>query len=418
MDLSKILGVPAAEASTPAESTCLDASAFRAEVRAFLDEHATAEIIEAGRKTTSHFPPFEATMKWHRLLYRKGWSAIDWPVEYGGTGWSAVQKRIFREECLRKGVPALFPHGLRMVGPVLMKFGTPEQKTRYLPRILAGEDFWTQGYSEPNAGSDLASLQCRAVVDGDDYVINGTKTWTTYAHYANRMFMLVRTSTQGKPQEGITFLLLEAVDLPGMEVQTIIGLDGVPEQCTVFFEDVRVPRTSRLGEENKGWTVAKYLLEFERGGEGNFGPSLVYEFHRVCELAARTSDGHGGRLIDDPVFRHRLTELEVEIMSADAAERRAATIKKGDPAAMPMASMIKIIVMETEQRITELGIEASGLSVLPWQLAALEVGSGVAPIGDEQALTILPKYLNERAATIFGGSNEIQRGIIARSLLS
>lgn len=225
---------------------------FRAEVAEFLDSAPTPEIREAGRKTTSVFAPFEQTMAWHRILYERGWAAPDWPVEHGGPGWTMEQRHVFAEEYHRRDLPPLLPNGLRMVGPLLMEVGTPEQQERYLPRILAGEDYWTQGYSEPDAGSDLAALRTTAVADGDDYVINGTKTWTTLAHKANRMFMLVRTSREGRKQQGITFLLLDRMDYPGMEVRPITALDGLPEQCEVFFTDVRVPQSGRVGAEGDG----------------------------------------------------------------------------------------------------------------------------------------------------------------------
>ena len=245
---------------------------FREEVRAFLDESLTPEILEAGRKTTSVFAPVKEAMAWQRLLHAKGWAAPHWPKEYGGTGWSVGQRAVFAEELVRAEAPPLIPMGLQMCGPCLIGFGTEEQKAHYLPRILSGEDVWCQGYSEPGAGSDLASLKTFAESDGDDYVINGTKIWTTYAHHANRMFLLVRTRRDGKPQAGITFLLLD-MNTPGITVEPIVGLDEVPEQCQVFFDNVRVPKRNRVGEENDGWTVAKYLLTFERGGQ-DYAPAL------------------------------------------------------------------------------------------------------------------------------------------------
>jgi alkylation response protein AidB-like acyl-CoA dehydrogenase len=224
-------------------SLTLDERAFQDEVRAFLDETLTPELRAAGRLATSVFSEPEFNLPWQRKLHARGWAAPGWPTEYGGAGWGELKRAIFAAECARAGAPSLSPMGLRMVGPCLMGHGTDEQKAFFLPRILSGEDYWCQGYSEPGAGSDLASLQLRADSDGDDYVLNGSKIWTTQAHHANRMFCLVRTRFEGKPQQGITFLLLE-----------------------VFFDNVRVPKTGRVGEENQGWTVAKYLLEFGRGG--------------------------------------------------------------------------------------------------------------------------------------------------------
>ncbi|WP_328188482.1 acyl-CoA dehydrogenase family protein [Marinobacter sp. OP 3.4] len=393
-------------------------AAFRLKVRRFIEQNADEEVLEAGRKTTSFFPPFDAVMKWHRILHSQGWSAIRWPEEYGGTGWDVPRQLIFEEECRRAGVPLLLPQGISMVGPAIIHYGTDEQKRRHLPGILSGKDFWAQGYSEPNAGSDLASLKCRADRDGDHYVINGSKTWTTYAHHANRLFLLVRTGgSAGKPQQGISFFLIEDLTNPGIEIRPIIGLDGVPEQCDVFFTDVRVPVDCCLGEENDGWSVAKYLLEHERGGGTSFATTFRHELALIRRLAGRTGDGFGGVLADDPVFQDRFIRLSLEVDTLEATEEVFADMEKGSPQSGPMSSMIKITSMETLQRITELGIDVAGTPSLALQLAALTVGSGVEPIGDDDALTLMPKYLNNRAASIFGGSNEIQRNIIAKSLL-
>ncbi|PKQ09522.1 MAG: acyl-CoA dehydrogenase, partial [Alphaproteobacteria bacterium HGW-Alphaproteobacteria-12] len=272
---------------------------FREDVCAFLDENLTPDLREAGRLTTSAFTDKAWNLAWHKILYKKGWAAPGWPKDYGGTGWSDMQKYIWASECARYGTPHLSPMGLRMCGPMLMKFGTEAQKNFYLPRILSGEDYWCQGYSEPGSGSDLASLQLKAVSDGEDYVLNGTKIWTTHAHFANRMFCLVRTDGSGKPQQGITFLLLD-MDTPGIKVEPIITLAGDHEVNQVFFDDVRVPKTNRVGEENDGWTVAKYLLEFERGGA--FAAALGVGVEKIREVAAGERGGDGKRLIDDAGF--------------------------------------------------------------------------------------------------------------------
>ena len=285
----------------PSEATEL--AVFRDEVREFLATHADDEILEAGRKTTSFFPPFEQVMKWHRILHSRGWSAIRWPREYGGTGWDTPRQLIFEEECRAKGVPLLLPQSIGMVGPAIIHYGTEEQKQRHLPGIVSGEDFWAQGYSEPNAGSDLVALKCRAVREGDHYVINGSKTWTTYAHHANRMFLLVRTSTEGRPQQGISFFLLDRLDQEGIDIHPMRGLDGVPEQCDVFFTNVRVPLDSCLGAENDGWSVAKYLFEHESGGGTSFATTFRHELALIRGLAGRSGDGFGAVLADDPVFQ-------------------------------------------------------------------------------------------------------------------
>jgi alkylation response protein AidB-like acyl-CoA dehydrogenase len=295
---------------------------FRQEVAAFLDSAPTPAIREAGRKTTSVFAPFDEAMEWHRVLHKKGWSAPAWPREYGGTGWSVEQRFIFAEEYRKRDLPSLLPNGLVMVGPLLIELGDEAQKKKYLPGILSGEDYWTQGYSEPNAGSDLASLSCSAVSDGDDYIINGSKIWTTLAHRANRMFMLVRTSRTGKKQEGITFLLLERTDYPGMEIRPIIGLDGFPEQCEVFFDNVRVPKSGRVGAENDGWTVAKALLKHERGGSAA-SPDLVRRLEQIRFAAQDARSPFGGALADDPVFQRDLGELTADVASYQHFEKLA-----------------------------------------------------------------------------------------------
>lgn len=381
--------------------------AFRAEVAQFLDTAPTPEIREAGRKTTSVFAPFEQVMAWHRILHGRGWAAPSWPVEYGGTGWSVAQQYVFAQEYQRRGLPPLLPNGLKMIGPLLMDLGTPEQKAAHLPGILSGEDYWTQGYSEPGAGSDLASLQCSAVPDGDDYIINGSKIWTTLAHRANRMFMLVRTSNEGRKQQGITFLLLDRFDQPGLTVRPIVGLDGVPEQCEVFFDNVRVPQSGRVGAENDGWSVAKHLLTHERGGAAANSPALRERLHAIRRSA--------GPLVQDPVFQRDLGELEAEVASYEHFEKLAISGHPivGDPA---YPSLNKVMSSELTQRISTLMTRVAGLDGLVDQREALVVGSATAALGDDLALVAMPYYLNSRAASIYAGTNEVQRDLIARSL--
>jgi len=389
-------------------------AAFRDEVRAFLDEHLTPELKEAGSLTTSVFTDKEWNLKWQKILYKKGWVAPNWPVEYGGTGWNDMQKYIWASECARYGTPHLSPMGLRMCAPVLMKYGTQEQKDFYLPRILAGEDYWCQGYSEPGSGSDLASLQLKAVSDGDHYVLNGTKIWTTHAHFANRMFCLVRTDASGKPQQGITFLLLD-MDTPGIKVEPIITLAGEHEVNQVFFDDVRVPKTNRVGEENDGWTVAKYLLEFERGGA--YAAALAVGAEKVRSIASEEHADTGERLIDDPAFRTKLSEAEIAVKAMEVTEHRvmAEIAAKGNPG--PASSMLKTRGTEMTQAIDELAVEAIAFYANVEQKDARAPGSNVEPIGPDYAMTAVPKYLNNRAASIYGGSNEIQRGIMAKLVL-
>ncbi len=393
-----------------------DLHAFRVEVRAFLHEALTDEMREAARKSTSVFTPFAPCMDWHRALARKGWAAPRWPAEHGGAGWSDAQTAIFDEECQAAGAPNLLPHNIKMIGPLLIDLGTEEQKRRHLPGILSGEDFWCQGYSEPGAGSDLASLKCAAVREGDHYVLNGSKIWTTYAHHANRMFLLVRTRTEGKPQAGITFLLIDDMTTPGIEVRPIIALDGFPEQCEVFFSGARVPVSNVVGEENAGWTVAKHLLIYERGG-GAPAPSLRRKLADLHAAAAARDDGFGRTLADDPAFQERWGLLAAEVESLDHLHRVNSPRHGGemDPA---YPSMMKTLTADLGQAIATLMIETAGVEGLPRQLEALEVGSGAPPLSSDFDLLAMPFWLNARATTIYAGSNEIQRDLIARRVLS
>lgn len=382
--------------------------AFRDEVRAFLDEALTPELREAGRRQTSVFVDPRHSMPWQKLLHAKGWVAPSWPVEYGGAGWTDMQRYIFQAECARAGAPGLAPMGLRMVAPAIMGYGTPEQKAYYLPRILSGEDYWCQGYSEPGSGSDLASLQLRATSDGDDYVLDGSKIWTTHAQFANRMFCLVRTKFEGKPQAGITFLLLD-MNTPGITVKPIITLAGDHEVNQVFFDAVRVPKSGRLGAENDGWTVAKYLLEFERGGGSSAG--LKVSLGRLRAIGAAE-----GRL-DDPAWRRRLAEAEIAVEAIEFTEHRVMSELAAGGAPGPASSMLKTQGTEAMQRIDELAVDAVGSWAAVEQREAREAGSNVEPIGPEHALLAMPRYLNDRAASIYGGSNEIQRNIMAALVL-
>jgi acyl-CoA dehydrogenase len=381
--------------------------AFRAEVRAFLDENLTPELRAAGAGLTSVFCEPRYSLPWQRILHARGWAAPSWPKQYGGPGWSEVQRAIFAAECARAGAPSLAPMGLKMVGPVIMGYGTPEQKAHYLPRILSGEDYWCQGYSEPGSGSDLASLQLRAVSDGDDYVLSGSKIWTTHAQFANRMFCLVRTSAEGKPQQGITFLLLE-MDSPGITVKPIITLAGEHEVNQVFFDNVRVPKANRVGEENQGWTVAKYLLEFERGGGS--APGLQVGVARAQRIAEAANG-------NDAAHRRRLAEAEIAITAIDMSERMVLSALAGGKNPGPASSMLKINGTEAMQRLDEISIAALGPHAGVHQPQAREPGSNVEAIGPREGLVAMPRYLNNRAASIYGGSNEIQRDIIARLVL-
>lgn len=368
-----------------------DLSAFRAEVRTFLAESLTPELAWAGRRVTSVFAHPDHSTAWQKILTTKGWGAIDWPVEYGGTGWSPMQKYVFSAECARAGTPSLLPQGLKMVAPVLMHYGSDEQKAFFLPRILSGEHYWCQGFSEPGSGSDLASLKLKATRDGDDYILNGSKIWTTHAHFANWMFALVRTSNEGKPQAGISFVLIDMAT-PGLKVDPIISLAGEHELNQVFFDNVRVPVANRLGEENDGWSVAKYLLTFERGGR--YAPGLFASLARL-----------EGEASDDPVLRERLRREAVTLEALEALELK--SIGASGAKAGLYASVLKVQGTEAAQRIDVLACEIAGL-------AGWAVADGQSP---DLLATALPRYLNGRAATIYAGSNEIQRDLIARAVL-
>ncbi|HVK82366.1 MAG TPA: acyl-CoA dehydrogenase family protein, partial [Verrucomicrobiae bacterium] len=294
---------------------------FRDEVRAFLNDNLTPELAAGGRSATSVFCDPQYSLPWQRILHARGWAAPTWPKDFGGPGWSEMQRYIFAEECARAGAPNLAPMGLRMVGPCIMHHGTPEQRAYYLPRILSGEDYWCQGYSEPGAGSDLANLRTRAESDGDHYVINGSKIWTTHAHFANMMFGLVRTDFDAKAQKGITFLLIN-MKAPGITIRPIINLAGEHELNEVFFDNVRVPKANRIGAENDGWTVAKYLLEFERGG--SFAPALRVCLKRI-RAAARAESEFGPPLLEDSAFEARLAGAEIKVEAIQVTEHRVAS---------------------------------------------------------------------------------------------
>ena len=366
-------------------------TAFRDEVRAFLDTNLPDDIRRATARATSVFIDPAISLPWQRILHEKGWAAPDWPAEFGGPGWSEIERYIFAAECARAGAPNLAPMGLKMVAPVIMHYGSPEQRSHYLPRILSGADYWCQGFSEPGAGSDLAALQLRAVPHGSDYILNGSKIWTTHAHFANRMFALVRTANEGKPQAGISFLLLD-METPGITVEPIRTLAGDHEFNQVFFDDVRVPQTNRLGSENEGWSVAKHLLTFERGGK--YAPGLIGRLH-----------GLRARANLDPVLRAQIDREAVTLKALQALELKAMRGVGGSAALY--ASALKLLGTEAAQRIDTLACEAMGH-------AAWAEADGQAPA--ELAVAV-PRYLNDRAATIYAGSNEIQRDLIARTML-
>ena len=385
---------------------------FRSEVRAFLGQNLPADLAEnvrLGRRLAK-----EDHQRWQKILNQKGWYAVNWPVEHGGTDWSVVQKHIFDEECAAAGAPRLVAFGVNMVAPVIIKFGTQTQKDYYLPRILRSEDWWCQGYSEPGAGSDLASLKTRAERDGDHYLVNGQKTWTTLGQHANRIFCLVRTDPSAKKQEGISFLLID-MDTPGITVRPIITLDGEHEVNEVFFDNVRVPVENLVGEENKGWTCAKYLLTHERTGQAGIGQSKAALAHLKQIASAETVAGQSR--IDDPLFRARIAELEMRLMAVEMSTLRilAATRDGGVPGAE--SSLLKIQGSEIRQAITDLMRKALGPNALPFLEPELESDFHGEPLYQDYSASPASQYFNLRKLSIYGGSNEIQKNIIAKLVL-
>jgi len=398
--------------------------AFQAEVRNFLRDKLTDDLRRAGHLRTSVYTDHEASMKWQAILHERGWAAPAWPVEHGGTGWNVAQRYIFSRELSAAGAPALSPMGISMVAHAIVAFGTEEQKAHFLPRILSGEDFWCQGYSEPGAGSDLASLQMSAVREGDHYVCNGSKIWTTHATEANWIFCLVRTSNAGKKQQGITFLLIP-MDLPGIEIRPIVMSSGERVQNQVFFDNVRAPCENILGEEDKGWTVAKYLLEFERGGAA-YAPDLQGRLDEIERRAAGHRNDDGVALIDDPDFSARLADLRIRTDVLEVLEFKVMARLSGGQSVGSAASMLKVLGTELSQAVSTLALDLAGPLGLPYQPHAGMPGAPVeffTPPADghvtgDPADAIAPLlYLNDRAGSIYAGSNEIQRNILAKAEL-
>ena len=383
---------------------------FRQEVRDFLKEKlspALSNKVKTGKRLEK-----EDLEHWHATLNERGWLAVNWPLEYGGTGWSAVQKHIFDEESWAAGAPRIVPFGLSMLAPVLMKFGSEEQCRHYLPRILDGTDWWCQGYSEPGSGSDLASLKTKAERDGDHYIVNGQKTWTTLGQFANWIFCLVRTSNEGKPQEGISFLLID-MNTPGVEVRPIILLEGTHEVNEIFFDNVKVPVENLVGEENKGWTYAKYLLTHERTGTANIGNSNA----AIASLKRIANDQKkGGKpLAHDPFFAARMAKVEMELNAMKTTNLRILAQADAGAAPGPESSMLKVKGTVIRLEINDLARRALGPYALPFSSEALEEGYNEEPIGPDYANPTAAKYFNNRKMPIYAGSNEVQRGIITKT---
>ncbi len=395
---------------------------FRDEVRVFLARELTPELRKVGRDLTSVYAPTWASLAWQRILHRRGWAAPAWPVEWGGCGWDLPRRYIFAEELAAAGAPPLSPMGLGMCGPVLLAYGTPKQKARFLPRMLAGDDLWCQGYSEPGSGSDLASLRMAARTEGDDFVCDGHKIWTTHAHEANWMFCLVRTSSEDIPQKGVTFLLIDMTS-PGVEVRPIVSLTGEHIQNEVFFTHVRVPRRNAVGAVGAGWTVAKYLMEFERGGAVS-APALKARLRRLCRLAGGADHPAAERPLDSAGFRARLAAVHIDVENLAQVELRVMLGVARGSGAGPAASMLKTLATELSQRLTELALEATGHYAAPWQPDGVSPGgsspgapAGVPPAGPIGIYADVAKYFNDRAGSIYAGTNEIQRNIMAKTIL-
>ncbi len=387
-------------------------SEFRDRVRAFIRDHLPHDIkekIDRGLKLEK-----DDYLRWQRLLHGRGWMAPGWPPEHGGAGWTPTQKYLFDDELGRGSAPRVIPFGVNMVGPVIIAFGSQAQKARFLPRILSSEDWWCQGYSEPGAGSDLASLTTRAVRDGDHYVVNGSKTWTTLAQWSDWIFCLVRTDSSGKKQEGISFLLID-MKSPGVSVTPIVTMDGGQEINQVFFDDVAVPADNLVGEEGKGWTCAKFLLGHERLGTVGLGSSK-HRLELVKEIARAERSG-GRPLLEERRFRDKVAHTEIELLGLEYTMMRVLADESAGRAPGPEASILKIKGTEMQQAITELALEAVGYYAYPYVPEALEWGWNEAPIGPEYAAAAAPTYFNWRKASIYGGSNEIQKNIIAKMVL-
>ena len=382
-----------------------DERKFRDAVRAFIAE-AMPEDIAAKARMSAHFSHDEI-MRWHEVLAAKGWAAPNWPEQYGGPGFSATERFIFAEELALAGAPFLSPFGLVMVGPLIQRFGTDAQRERFLPKILAGEEVWCQGYSEPNAGSDLASLRMSAVDEGDHFLVNGQKTWTTYAQHADWIFCLVRTSTEGKKQAGISFLLID-MRSEGVEAKPMLTLGGTPAFCDTYFTDVKVPKQNLLGPLNGGWNLAKALLGHERTLVGS--PAPVQRWLQLCREIAKTTNGDDGRpLLRDPYWYQRLAELEMRLRAHRMTAYRALAEQQKGRHPGPETSILKLVGTDLLQKAGELCMELMGHGALAWLPEADIVPDNQRWVG--------PAFCYDRAATIYAGSNEIQRNIIAKHIL-
>ena len=386
--------------------------AFRAEVREFVIANLPTDIRD--RVLGFQRVEREDYVRWQKILHKRGWGAPGWPKEFGGTGWNARQRTIFEEECFTNGAPRQMPFGLSMVGPVIIAFGSPEQQRRHLPRIVSMDDWWCQGYSEPGSGSDLASLSTRAERRGDRYIVYGQKTWTSFAHWANWFFCLVRTSTQGKPQQGISFLLIDMAT-PGLKVKPIRTLDQGHDVNEVFLDNVEVPVENLVGQENQGWTIAKYLLGHERANIAGIG--MCKRLLRRLKEYARTETKRGRPLIEDPRFRDRVARMEIDVLSHEWSLMRMISLQQAGQKVDVEASILKIRGSEIQQELGELLMECAGPYALPYLPQALELGYTGPTAGGAHLNGLAAQYFDLRKVSIYGGTNEVQKNIISKSVL-
>jgi alkylation response protein AidB-like acyl-CoA dehydrogenase len=389
---------------------------FRDSVRHFLVGNLPERLRSGARATPTVFAEPEISREWQRRLYEKGWLAYNWPREFGGTGWSHVERYIFEKECALADAPGLPVLGLKLLAPVLYTYGTPDQQSRYLPKILSGEHYWCQGFSEPGAGSDLASLKTTAVKVGGHYIVNGSKLWTTHAHFADHMFCLARTDAAGKAQCGISFLLID-MQQPGVTVRPIITLAGDHEVNEVFLENVRVDANDLVGSEGQGWTIGKFLLENERGGSCH-APKLLADIDRLRRDAANEPSGCGVPLAQDPMFAAQLSRLELEAQALEITELRILEQLRLRQRLGPQSSVVKLVASDLRIRVDALVMKVFGYAGLQLETRRPLYGpQSPEPIYRKQAQVAAARYLNSQAWTIFGGSNEIQRSIIAKAVL-
>jgi alkylation response protein AidB-like acyl-CoA dehydrogenase len=386
--------------------------AFRREVGEFIAAKLPPDIA---RRTLEHKHLEPGDIRtWQRILHERGWGAPGWPKAAGGAGWDPIRRHIFEEECVAAGAPRQLDFSISMVGPVIIAFGTPAQQQYFLPRILSGEHWWCQGYSEPGSGSDLASLKTRAQRQGEHYVVNGQKTWNTLGQYADWIFCLVRTDGEARQQEGISFLLID-MKTPGITVRPIVMLDGSTEINDIFFDDVKVPVDNRIGEENKGWTYAKFLLSHERVGIANV-PRSKKMLERLKAIA-REERANGRPLIEDARFRDRIAQVEIDLAALEITLLRVLSAEARKRSPGPESSILKIRGSEIGQALYELTMQACGYSALPYFADAHRDGWTGTPVGGAHAPAAAPEYFNMRKTTIYGGSNEIQKNIIAKMVL-